>query len=44
MQDFRMYLETYVNIQVMRICTDTCTGTTIFIYRIMPWPRPRTKI
>jgi len=29
-----MYLGTYVNIQVMRICTDTCTDTT-FIYRFM---------
>jgi len=37
MQDFKMYLGTYVNIQVMRICTDTYTDTiTHFIfYRFM---------
>jgi len=39
MQDRRMYLGNYVNVKIMRICT-----TLHFIYRIIPWPRPRRKM
>jgi len=37
-----MYLGTYVNIQVIRICTDTCTDTITHLFIIFwSWPRSR---
>jgi len=32
MQDFRMYLGTYANTQVMRMCTDTYTDTITHLF------------
>jgi len=30
-----MYLGTYVNIQIVRICTDTCTGTITNLFTVL---------
>jgi len=35
MQDFRMYLGTYVNTQMMRICTDTYTDSITHLFTIL---------